>query len=82
MVTVCLHAYYALASARHQFETDAARTRKQVEGIGSLKVEITAYHVKNILLRHVGCGACLESAGYVEMTALVNSRYNSQSPKV
>lgn len=73
VVAVGLHAYYALASSRHQFERYAARAREEVEGYGVFKVYVSVKHIEYVFFCKVRCGSCLERARYVKVASFVYS---------
>lgn len=73
MVAVGLHAYYALASSRHQFERYAACTREEVEGYGVFKVDVSVKHIEYVFFCKVCSRSCLERARYVKVASLVYS---------
>jgi len=77
VVAVCLHAYHRRATARQHLERYAARACKEVESVGSVKVDVSADDVEDVLLGEVGGGSCLEGSGNVEVATLVYSCYYS-----
>ena len=79
VVAVFLHAHHLAASPREQLQGDAARTGKEVEGGGSVKVQVAVEHVEDVLLGKVGRRTGLERAGNVKMAPLEFSRDNSHN---
>lgn len=73
VVAVFLHAHHLLAAAREQFERYAARSGEEVEGGGTVEVDVAVEHVEDVLLRKVGGGTGLEGAWHVEVAAFVYS---------
>jgi len=77
VVAVCLHAYHRRAAARQHLERYAARACKEVESVGTVKVDVSADDVEDVLFGEVGGGSCLEGSGNVEVATLVYSSYYS-----
>ena len=77
VVAVCLHAYHRRATARQHLERYAARACKEVESVGTVKVDVSADDVEDVLFGEVGGGSCLEGSGNVEVATLVYSSYYS-----
>lgn len=73
MIAVGLNAYYLTATARQQFERNAARAREKVESCGAVEVDIAVKHIEKVFLGEVGCGPGFERSGYVEVSAFVFS---------
>ena len=79
MVAVGLDANNAFTTSRHEFEGDAAGAREEVEGVDTVKVDISVEHIEDILLGKVCCGSGLESSWYIEVATLVLSCNYSHS---
>ena len=77
VVAVCLYADDALATSGNEFQRDAARTGKEVEGGCILKIDVTLQNIKDILLCKICCRARLERTWNVEMATLILSCYDS-----
>lgn len=75
MVAVGLYAYHRGASARQEFEGYAAGAREQVQGSGSVEVDVAVEHVEDVFLCKVSGRPRLECFWNVKMTSLVYSRY-------
>ena len=79
VVAVELDADDATTATREQFEGDATRAGEEVEGLGTVEVDVLNEHVEDVLLGEVGSGPRLERARNVEMTALVFSSNDSHT---
>ena len=79
MVAVKLYADHLGTSSRQQLERDAARTGKEVESCGTLKVDVAHQYIEDVLLGEVRRGPRLERAGNIEVPPLVFSSNNSHS---
>ena len=77
VVAVCLYADDALATSGNEFQRDAARSGKEVEGGCILKIDVTLQNIKDILLCKICCRARLERTWNVEMATLILSCYDS-----
>ena len=77
VVAVCLYADDALATSGNEFQRDAARTGKEVEGGCILKIDVTLQNIKDILLCKICCRPRLERTWNVEMATLILSCYDS-----
>lgn len=77
VVAVCLYADDALATSGNEFQRDAARTGKEVEGGCILKIDVTLQNIKDILLCKICCWARLERTWNVEMATFILSCYDS-----
>ena len=77
VVAVCFYADDALATSGNEFQRDAARTGKEVEGGCILKIDVTLQNIKDILLCKICCRARLERTWNVEMATLILSCYDS-----
>ncbi len=74
-----LHAAHMPATARHTFETNAARSRKKVERSGTVQVEIARQHIEQALFGKVGGGACRDIAWRCQMSPPEFSANNTHS---
>ena len=79
MVAVGLYADHSAASTGYQFERNAARTGKKVEGRGIFKINISLQHIKDVLLCEICSWSRLERMWYVEVATLILSCYDSHN---
>ena len=77
MVAVEFDADDAGASPREQFEGDAARACEEVEGFGTVEVDVLHQHVEDVLLGKIGGRPRLERTRNIKMPPLVFSSYYS-----
>ena len=80
MVTVEFDTDHTAATTREQFEGDAACARKEIQCLGSLKVDILRQHIKDILLGEVRCRPRLETPWNIEVPSLISSCDDSHLP--
>ena len=73
VLTVKLYTDDRFTSARKQFQRDAARAGKEVQGSSTVEVDILRQHIEDILLGKVRGRPCLEGTWNVEVAALVSS---------
>ena len=73
MLAVLFYADYFRAAAREEFERNAARAGKKIEGTGLLKIQISPYYVEQVFFCKVGGGTGLEASGHFKMAAFVFS---------
>jgi hypothetical protein len=82
MRRLLLHADHTVAASRQEFETDASRSREQVEsGDAVFEVHHIVQHIEQALFREVGRRAGLKGPRYIEMPMLVYSAYHSHNAK-
>ena len=81
MVAVHLNTYHMFATTRYQLERDTTSTRKQVEGVDTFEIDIAVQYIKNVLLGKIGGRACLERAGDIKMSPLIDTSNNSHRPR-
>lgn len=82
MVGVLLYTNHLLATSREQFQRDAARAGKQIEGGRSVEVDIPQQHVEDILFRKVGGRPRLERARNLKMPAFIDACNDSQCRRI
>ena len=81
VVAVHLYAYHLFATTRYQFERDTTSTRKQVEGFDTFEVDIIVQYIKNVLLGKIGSWSCLERAGDIKVSPLIDTCNISHRPR-
>ena len=79
VVAVLLDADHLAAAAGEEFERDAARAGEEVEGGGSVEVDVAGEHVEDVLLGKVGGWPRLERARNLKVASLVFPSYNPHS---
>ena len=79
MVAVLLYADHLGTASRQELKRDAARAGEEVEGRGTIEVDVAHEHIEDVLLGKVGGRPRLERARNVKVAALVFSCYYPQS---
>ena len=76
MVAVLLDADDPAASTRQQFQRDTARAREEIEGCGSIEIQVARQNVEDVLLGEIRRGSRLERTRHVEVPSFISSRDN------
>ena len=81
MCIILFDSRHAPAFARKQFERNASRTRKQVERIHPLKIDMVGDHIEDIFLRKVRRRTGAEGRRDIKTSPSVYSTYNSHNDR-
>ena len=73
MLAVALNAHHLRTSARKEFERNASRSGKKVEGMGFIEIDICPKHIEEILLGKVRSRTCLKGSGHFKAFPLIFS---------
>ncbi len=73
MISVGLHADDMAAATAHEFQGDASRSGEEVEGLGTVEVDIAAHDIEDILFGKIGRRTGLKRPRNFEMPAFIFS---------